>query len=135
MKRIALLSRVQNGATWEPNVPAAANGTYAVLHDFPNQNRMLVKMVLPDGTPVTTNTIADISIDEEGRQIDINAEPLTAQQRTAAKSFLSNAGLDVSKWDEDAPVNRAQVLRFILRRVANWRDMPVRELLDGWDVA
>lgn len=131
MKRYALLNTVVAGdGTRSPNVPAAAT-SWVNIHDF--GNRMLVKMTLPDGTAKTANTIADITFDEDGRQLDINAEPLTPAQRTAAKTFLQNAGLDVSRFDEDGPDDRAKLLRFILRRLAGWQDMTARELLDGWD--
>lgn len=132
MKRIALVPVTTVDGVRTPTIPAAATA-WVTLHDF--GSRALVKMSLPDGTPKTATTIADITLDEDGRQIDINDEPLTQAQRDQAKTFLSNAGLNVAKWDEDAPVSRAQVLRFILRRAAGWKDMPAREILDGWDVA
>lgn len=115
-----------------PTVPAATT-SWVCLADFSGQNRMLVKCQIPDGASKTTNTIADITFDADGRQLDINAEALTPTQVTAAKNFLSNAGLDVSLYDGDGINDRAKLLRFILRRIAKWRDMTPRELLDGWD--
>jgi hypothetical protein len=133
IKRIALVpTQVDGSGNRAPTIPAAATG-YVVLHDF--GPRMLVKYTVPDGTPKTANTIADITLDEDGRQIDVNDEALTPAQQAQAKSFLENQGLDTSKWAEDAVVSRGKLLRFILRRAANWRDMTPRELLDGWDVA
>lgn len=113
-----------------PVVPANAT-SWVRVEDI--GNRALVKATVPDGSPVTANTIADITMDEDGRQIDINAAPLTPAQRTAAKTFLANQGMDVSRFDEDAPDDRAKLLRFVLRRLAGWKDISVRELLDGWD--
>jgi hypothetical protein len=97
--------------------------------------RTLVKYVVPDGTPKTANTIADVTFDEDGRQVDVNDEPLTPAQQAQAKTFLENNGINTDRWDEDAVVSRGKLLRFILRRAAKWNDMPVREMLDGWDVA
>jgi|GEM_PF-6457388 len=31
--------------------------------------------------------------------------------------------------------NRAKLLKFVLEHLAGWQDMPVRDLLDGWDAA
>lgn len=140
MKRIALVPITTVDGVRTPTVPASTT-SWVMLHDF--GNRALVKGTIPDGTPQTANTIADIVeepiLDDAGkptgqkRQVDINDEPLTPAQRTQAKTFLQNQGLPVDKFDADAPVSRAQLLRFILRRVAGWKDMSVRELLDGWD--
>ena len=128
-----LLAQVQviNG-TRTPTVPAAATGWVCL---FEVGNRMLVKATLPDGAAKTANTIADITHDEDGRQVDINNEPLTAAQKQAAKTFLVNNGIDVERFDGDNIDDRAKLLRFLLRRIARWQDMTVRELLDGWDVA
>lgn len=136
MKRYALLNMTTVNGTRTPTVPAATT-SWVMLHDF--GGRALVKLTLPDGTPVTANTIADVTIeiDEDGasRQIEVNAEPLTPAQMQTAKTFLTNQGFDVSRFDGDAPDNRAKLLRFILRRLAGWQDMTPRELLDGWDAA
>jgi hypothetical protein len=96
---------------------------------------MLVKYTVPDGTSKTANTIADITLDEDGRQVDVNDEALTPAQQAQAKTFLENNGINTDRWAEDAVVSRGKLLRFILRRAAGWRDMTPRELLDGWDVA
>lgn len=135
MKRLLLVAKVGDGTRADPvraSVPAVATGV-VVLHEFPN--RMLVKCSLPDGTAKTANTIADITIDEDGRQVDINAEALGTTARATIKTFLTNQGFDVSQFDADAIDDRAKLLRFVLRRLANWRDMTVRELLEGWDAA
>lgn len=119
-----------------PTVPAAAT-SWINVHDF--GNRALVKLTLPDGTAKTANTIADITMttDEDGRQVqvDINDEALTPTQIANAKTMLSSAGLDVSRFDSDGVASRAQLLRFILRRAAKWQDLSWREVLDGWDAA
>lgn len=119
-----------------PVAPASAS-SWSMLHNF--GNRALVKMAVPDGTAKTANTIADVTLetDEDGttRQIDINAEPLNATQRTTVKNMLTNAGFDVSRFDGDGIDDRAKLLRFVLRRLAGWQDMTPRELLDKWDVA
>jgi hypothetical protein len=132
MKRYALLPMTQVDDVRTPAIPAAATG-FVVLHDF--GNRALVKLSLPDGTAKTATTIADVTVDQDGRQVDINAEPLSAAQQTTAKNFLINQGFDVSQFDGDTVNNRAKLMRFILRRLAGWQDMTPRELLDSWDVA
>lgn len=135
MKRLLLAAKQGTGTRADPVRPVlpAAATNMVVLHEFPA--RMLVKVTLPDGTAKTSNTIADITIDEDGRQVDINAEALTATQRNTIKTMLTNAGFDVSQYEGDGIDDRAKLARFILRRLANWQDMGVRELLDGWDVA
>lgn len=131
MKRFLLTTATTDAeGARTPVVPAAAT-SWVTLHDF--GNRILVKATLPDGTAKTANTIADITFDEDGRQVDITAEALTPAQRATAKTFLSNAGLDVSRFDGDGVDDRAKLLRFLLRRIAGWQDMTPRELLDGWD--
>lgn len=133
MKRILLTPvTIDASGARVPTVPAGTTG-WVHLHDF--GSRMLIKAQIPDGTPKTATTIADITFDTDGRQVDVNAEPLTPAQRQTAKTFLSAQGLDVSRFDGDGIDDRAKLLRFILRRVAGWRDMTPRELLDGWDVA
>lgn len=141
MKRIALVNtttEADGGRT--PTLPPLAS-SWVSMADF--GNRMLVKYVIPDGTPPTANTIADITmedvLDDNGqptgqkRQVAINPEPLTPAQRTQAKSFLQSNGVDVSRFDGDGVDDREKLLRFILRRAAGRRDMTTRELLDGWD--
>lgn len=115
-----------------PTLPAAVT-SWVILADFPARNRMLIKVTLPDGTAKTATTIADVTVDEDGRQVDINAEALTAGQRSTIKTMLTNAGFDVSQFDGDNLDNRAKLLRFLLRRLAGWQDMTPRELLDRWD--
>lgn len=137
MKRI-ILSAVTTDAqgTRTPTVPAATT-SWVCIADFPQRNRMLVKATLPDGTAKTANTVADITLEqtEDGvqRQVDVNAEALTAAQRDNIKTLLTNAGFDVSRFDGDGIDDRTKLLRFILRRLAGWRDISWRELLDGWD--
>jgi hypothetical protein len=131
MKRYALQPVTTVDGTRTPTIPAAASG-FVTLHDF--GPRALVKMTLPDGTAKTATTIADITIDQDGRQVEVNAEPLSAAQQTTAKNFLIGQGFDVSQFDGDAVNNRAKLLRFVLRRLAGWQDMTPRELLDSWDV-
>jgi hypothetical protein len=132
MKRIALVPyETDVNGLRTPTIPAAATG-FITLHDF--GPRALVKMTLPDGTAKTATTIADITIDQDGRQVEVNAEPLSAAQQTTAKNFLIGQGFDVSQFDGDAVNNRAKLLRFVLRRLAGWQDMTPRELLDSWDV-
>lgn len=133
MKRLLLTTILGTGTRadpFRPNVPAAATAA-VVLHEFPN--RMLVKCVLPDGTAKTANTICDITFDTDGRQVDYNAEALTPTQIANAKTLLSNAGFNVAQFDGDGIDDRAKLLRFILRRLAQWQDMTPRELLEGWD--
>lgn len=137
MKRYALLPMVTDAqGNRAPAVPAAA-AAWVTLHDF--GARALVKLALPDGTAKTATTIADVieTTDEDGtrRQVDVDAEPLTPAQRATIKTMLTNAGFDVSQFDADGIDDRAQLLRFVLRRLARWQDMPSAAVLAGWDTA
>jgi hypothetical protein len=117
-----------------PTLPAGTTA-WVCVHDFPARNRMLLKVQVPDGTAKTAATIADITIDAEGRQVDVNAEALTQAQRDAFKTQLTNAGFDVTQFDGDNLTNRALLLRFLLRRLAAWQDLPTRDVLERWDAS
>jgi len=136
MKRLALLPITAVDGNRVPTVPITATG-WCMLHDF--GPRALVKLNIPDGTAKTATTIADVTMEapEDGRQrqVDINVEALTSTQRTTIKTMLQANGFDVSQFDGDNLADRAKLLRFVLRRLAGWQDMPVRELLDGWDAS
>jgi|GEM_PF-3478072 len=138
MKRIALLPITIVAGVRVPTLPAGATG-WVMLHDF--GARALVKVNIADGTVKTATTLADVTTeaDENGsqRQVGVYAETLTATQRTTLKTMLSSAGFDVSSFDADDIQDRARLLRFVLRRLANWPGalwaLPVRDLLEGWD--
>jgi hypothetical protein len=115
-----------------PTVPAIAS-SWVMLHDF--GQRALVKMTVPDGTAKTVTTIADVVNDQDGRQVDINAEPLTPAQQTVAKSFLENNGVDTSSFDADKIDDRRKLMKFVLKQEAHFQGLTTRELLDGWDIA
>lgn len=137
MKRLILSDVITDADGRRPNVPAATSG-YVVLADFPQRNRMLVKVNIPDGTAQTANTIADITTttDADGRvvQVDVNAQALSGAQKTAVKTALTNAGFTAQDFDTFV-TNRARLAWFVLRRYAGWQQEDLRLLFDGFDAA
>ena len=130
MKRLMLADIITDATGARvPVLPAAATA-WVMLADWPARTRCLVKCVLPDGTATTAATIADITFDGEGRQVDINAAALTQAQRDAWRTRLSNAGFPVEDFDG---VDRARLLWFILRRLAGRQGMTRDDVLHGYD--
>jgi hypothetical protein len=91
-------------------------------------NRALVKTVVPDGTPPTATTIADLT---DGG-LDVNADALTAGQRNTIKTFLTNQGIDAAQFDADGVTDRRALLRFLARRWLGREDF--QTLIDGYAV-
>lgn len=120
-KLVAKVTTVRGGISWtEPDLPAGSN--LSVLADLPN--RMLVCVNVPGGTAADNETICDIGADGQ-----LVAASLSAAQRNAIKTRLTSWGFDVSQFDGDGVTDRAQLLRFVVRRLANRADLDSPELL------
>jgi hypothetical protein len=127
MKRVLLATTTTDA---DGGIVPAGVDTYSCITLL--GNRMLLVATLPDGTARTANTIADFVFAQDGT-VDVETATITSAQRTAIKTFLTNAGMDVSQFDGDNIQDRRQLLRFALRRLARMQDKSARELLDGWD--
>jgi hypothetical protein len=92
-------------------------------------NRVLVKRLVPDGTPVTPTTLADVT----ANGFDIQAQNLTAGQKAAAKTFLQNNGIDVSDFDTENPDDRKKLLVFALTRAFGWDKADLRRALTDYN--
>lgn len=77
-------------------------------------NKMLVKRPVADGTTATATTIADQINDTDG-SLKIAVASLTGPQRTAIRTVLRNAGIDVADFDLSAPTDRSTLLGVLLR--------------------
>jgi hypothetical protein len=116
---------IGTGTDADPRRPNVA-GDYVMVGE--RGNRALVKTVVPDGTPPTATTIADLT---DGG-LDVNADALTAGQRNTIKTFLTNQGIDAAQFDADGVTDRRALLRFLARRWLGREDF--QTLIDGYAV-
>lgn len=133
MRRYELAGQVGTGSMANPFRPNVAPPWVTVGQAG---NRYLVKRVLPDGTAATAATIADLDdSNPDAPAQDVTATPLTAAQRTAIKTFLTNNGIDSSQFDADGVADRRQLLRFLLRRWLLWQPSDFPRAIGGFDAA
>lgn len=118
MRRFSLVPKIGDGlaigTAFRPSLPAGVN--WVSICEV--GNRYLVQQVVPDGTAVDTDTIADTNLNG-----DLIAAALTPAQRTTVKNRLQTLGYDVSQFDADNITDRAKLMSFILRRLANRSDI------------
>lgn len=124
--RYSLVQQIGTGTEADPFQPNVPGGGVTIGQ---RGDRVLVQTVVPNGTPMAANTIADL---DEGA-LDVNATPLTAAQRTAAKTFLAQQGIDASRLDADGVTDRRALLRFLAKRWLGREDY--QTLVDGYYVA
>ena len=133
MWRYSIASIIGSGTDKDP-WRADVAGAWVCVHAFPSVMRVLIKQVVPDGTATDATTIADVSRDADGVQVDINSEAITSQERTAIRTWLANNGFP-NEWVDASITDRKKLLLALVRALADRLDIDVRMLLSGYDVA
>lgn len=131
MRRIALIPIVPVDGVRTADIPTHIS--WVMLAESPNGQRALIKAILPDNTPQTQGTIADIILDEDGNQIEIDMAPLSTAQRNAIRTFLTNQGFDVSRIDATVN-NRRKLLFAVLRHLFGRDEFDLDMVLHGYDI-
>lgn len=129
IKRFSLVPLVGTGASGDPIRPDFPESVSRVVLGQIG-NRALVKHAVADGTPPTATTLADVTPDG----LDVNPQVLTPAQRTAAKTFLQNNGIDVAAFDGDGVTDRKRLLAFVLRRALGWSQADLQRALSDYDI-
>jgi hypothetical protein len=111
-----------------PDLPAGQD-FYVTLGEV--GNRVLIKRLVADGTPMSPTTLADVG----PNGLDVNATALNATQKNNIKTFLTNQGVDIAEWDNDGVSNRKQLLMFVLRRALGWNAQDFRRAFTDFDIA
>lgn len=121
-RRYALVPRLGTGTDADPIRPDVA-GSYVALHYF--AARVLVKLPVPDGTPVDGDTLADIPTGSG----DVTASPLTLAAREAIRLRLITHGIDVPDWPN--PSTRRTLFRWLVSKLG----IDPATALAGFDVS
>jgi hypothetical protein len=133
VKRYEIVPVIGSGVAGDPIRPNAT-GSWVTVGQV--GNRALIKRPLLDGTAATAGTVADLDdSNPDAPATDVTATPLSAAQKTAIKTFLTNNGIDASQFDADGVSDRRQLLRFLLRRWLGWRAQDFPAAIGGYDVA
>lgn len=118
------------------NVPAGQN--YVCVAEL-TPNRWLCKQTLPDGTATTAGWLVDVTVDADGNQTDVDVAALILAQFSAAKTWLTNQGIDTTGLTYTVVKDRRALLVWLLKRIAWWAGYDLAQMRDlllrGYEVA
>src|SRR5512146_582762 len=139
LKRLSIFARAGTGTAADPyraNVPAGQS--YVVVAQL-TPTRWLVKQTLKDGTTTTAGWLVDVTLDANGRQVDVATTALTSGQLSTIKTWLTNQGIACADLSYTNVKDRKALLIYLLRKLAHWAGLSLadlrRLLLEGYDVA